>query len=1409
MATLSQIMDMDTFCGLSAQGQKDQIAILAQELNTIPGPDNNGPTRRATYQALLDDVTRARVREENFQDQMNLANFEDANLGSAVNGGVFEDFSLGAPAMPHPSEVARKTIKQIQALLDQIPVDYSGAQRKQDYIDLYTRNYPPSPAFSPQSPPMMGVGSSSSSSSGMSKEGVGSSSKSSGVGGVNLNENIPQVIINDQPASTEVARTYANMGPNILLTAMRRGTQGHAMHGKGSLSRPGGRANYNNLVSGVTQRLQNATNFFETNKKVFYLFTGRVNVGTGQSVALQIHPGQGNNSLPTGMHHPGYTTFVVAILQPDNTTLVGPPPITEFGVYPFVAKTYGYLPDVLASEPANAPLDPLKLNLGVLQENCLFVPNQGGGGHFCMQVPISREIQTPGQLLSGASNNDDSTRMNLLFYMRPDELADCFDQGLFHQLEYYSDKFKTTITARLAVHTQNFKLKNDNREPTFIEYLTMLHKVVLESFTGVEAFTADVDVRMGKPDTVYMYMVYKHFVIKIQDLTNELTVLNTEAADPSLTQAKLNANTSIRQRKYTQLRRLIQEMDLWNYAIQTSKSPTTPYENANYTNFSALGISRDPSDYNTPFGFRKLATYGVMGGTKPTSCYPRWMAHTWSAMKVVENMPSFNETQLNAAVDLNVLLFNESRPTTQQMLIFSNTQSILASAQQNRAQLAQASPQEKLQILLDTRTTPGNNKTVREELSETTAAQAALQADMMTVRNMSNEEFLAFTGMNKSVVRAQQALANINAKLRDRNYQAFDVGDMVEEPITEKAEALQASLQGPLTLTNLPTNVSSDLPNPKVRITAISDEPLDNLPDINYTCVNPDGSGARSVFQVALLSSQSNVALANSNLIKRAIQTVEGVSAQSGLDPASAARLLGRESGVFKPSDPNIDVEEKLYAAKLDILHSRQLLDNEEAQARADATIYKMRVYQRAQMDAMERIAQMEANQQQLQALTEQQGIEYTSESQADQKYIFMKYELYKRKWQSLNRSWNELHRIDAVAAQPDGKRPPLETWAQTTGQDSSNSSLSAPVRVIKVAFALRAFDFVTGRLGLSTTGDSIMGALRTNIFITTQSLADTWNMGVLKSFSEWAAMDPEVARKDFYNEAWYAKWLETSRRLNQMVIEQAMAERARKAEEERQQRLLEAHEAQKAQRDSEHKDGDEVPTYDDEGAKVGDVRQRADSASSSSSSSSITNNNQGSSKKDGDDGDEMDIDQGGGRRKKKTRKRRKKTRRRKKMKGGKKTKNKRKKKKKSKTRKKRGGEQDLSKEQCKNEFIKSNICGDNKRTKYRKFSVKNHPDKNPKDKGLAFKTLNTCLNKYYDGNAKELNKAKFECEELKTDEAKAVENPVRMGSNEETDTSKMGENAFPQLENAPNDKKETIKLTTDPKEIGKFFMFF
>ena len=44
------------------------------------------------------------------------------------------------------------------------------------------------------------------------------------------------------------------------------------------------------------------------------------------------------------------------------------------------------------------------------------------------------------------------------------------------------------------------------------------------------------------------------------------------------------------------------------------------------------------------------------------------------------------------------------------------------------------------------------------------------------------------------------------------------------------------------------------------------------------------------------------------------------------------------------------------------------------------------------------------------------------------------------------------------------------------------------------------------------------------------------------------------------------------------------------------------------------------------------------------------------------------------------------------------------------------------------------------KKKKYRKFSVKNHPDKHPADGGEAFKAVNGCLRDYYDGEMDKLN---------------------------------------------------------------------
>ena len=1324
MATLPQIMDMDTFCAQPAQDQKDEIARLAEQLNTNPGPDNNGPTRRATYQALLDEANSRQVAEQDAQIDNYMGNvpadaFGNANLGPAVsmNGdqAVFDEFSLGTPAIPPPSKSL--TVAQIREGLAAMDIEIpQNVTRKADLLKLYETNYPPSPQFSPQSPPMMGMDNNSS--SGMSKEGVGSSSKSSGSSssGINLSAQVPAIEINAQPTSTEITREYANIGRAKLNTVFQRMVQGAAIQGRGSLNQ---RTRYNVMMAEATQRLSAATNFFETNKKVFYLFTGRINVGAGRSIALRIAPGAGNRQLSAVTRQgggsstlvPGYTSFVVARQNPDGI-LLGPPPSTEYGTYAYLTQTLGTPPQTLQqlADAGDRTFHPELLDPNTLLQNCLYTRDANTGmGYFYTQIPVSREVLPADQGVS--SNTDDHTRMNLLYFMNPPELADCFEQGLFHQLEYYSDKFHTSISARWKVHLANHALTS-SQPPSFLDKFNMLRQVLLESFTGIEAWTPALDVAMGNPDTVYLYMVYKHFVQLIQKLTNELIMLNTNASNA--VQGQEGLLNAARDKKYTELRAAIKEMDAWNYSVQTSR--TEDYMSANHTNFSALGISRDPSDFTAPYSTRRMATYKIMGGTKPPSCYPRWMANTFSAMKAVEDtVGAQTQQQLDAAVDLNVLLFNQSRPTTQQMLIFGNTQSILAEAQRNRDQLLAASPQEKLRLLSETRATSDNQTTVGQEMAKTNTAQAAHNAAVLEVMDMSDDDFFALTGMQKSRIRAQRALQVLTQKLQNRNYQAFNEGDMVEMPIAEKAAQIReiraAVKAGQLTQTSLPSEVGSNLPNPKVRIKQggiKTDIEKDGIPDIVYTCSGPEGD--LSIFQLALLSSSSNVALANENLIKRAMQG--DVSPNTGIDAQTAARLLGRTDGIFTPTAGNMDIEERLYTAKLEVLQARELLSNEEAQHRADATILQMKRYQLAQEAAMRQIVQLQLNERQLAALTQQQGQVQHTESQDRQAYIFKKYQLYKRKWMALNRSWNELHRLDAVNVREDGTRPALPTWRETTGAQASQPAITAPVRVLKVGIALRTFDFVTRNLGLANADPtSITNRLRSTVFETDETLETTWNNGVLKSFSQWASTDPEVAGNASYTEAWYAGWLQQSRRLNQLVVDQVMEEQ--QAEElERQQAARDAQDAQEVQRlegrkrdiGQEEVEGDEsIPRSDD---------QRKKPASSSSTTTTTTS---GSSNNNTDGDGDGDVTMMGGKRKNKTRKRKNKTKRRKKMKGGKKTKSKRKKKK-SKTRRKRGGRD------CKKILKEEKVCD---KKSWMKASRKLHPDKG--GDGDRFRDMNEC----------------------------------------------------------------------------------
>ena len=256
---------------------------------------------------LIQEANEAQVAQQDAQIDNYMGNvpadaFGNANLGPAVsmngNQAVFDDFSLGTSALPHPSDPTLTVSKIKKALRQrgiQIPKNIT---KKAQLLELYKTHYPPSPQYSPQSPPMMGMdgSSSSSSSSGMSKEGVGSSSKSSGSSssGINLSANVPAIEINSQPTSTEITREYANIGRQKLNTVFQRMVQGAAIQGRGSLNQ---RPRYNAMMAEATQRLSAATNFFETNKKVFYLFTGRINVGAGRSIALRIAPGAGNPQL--------------------------------------------------------------------------------------------------------------------------------------------------------------------------------------------------------------------------------------------------------------------------------------------------------------------------------------------------------------------------------------------------------------------------------------------------------------------------------------------------------------------------------------------------------------------------------------------------------------------------------------------------------------------------------------------------------------------------------------------------------------------------------------------------------------------------------------------------------------------------------------------------------------------------------------------------------------------------------------------------------------------------------------------------------------------------------------------------------------------------------------------------------
>ena len=976
--------------------------------------------------------------------------------------------------------------------------------------------------------------------------------------------------------------------------------------------------------------------YFDAANSVFLCLTGRTKPADGQVTALQIEGPQGPMDLigPNGPTQAGFTTYVVS--EGENYTT---PPIENYGCYPILA---------------NDLLGPVEQRPGSI--NAIELVGDAKK-RYIIQLPMSHE---------GGGNTPNNpmreTRLNVCFFMNPTELQNLMDEGLFHHLEYYSDNFMPSFNYRyqqLRAQANGFK-----------QQVLAMMKAITETFTSVPSFTADAQVKAGNPDAMYLYMGFKFYITKIMELTNELTELNNKMAENSENQQILDSLKPSQEALYKKLVDLIYEMDVWNFIIQTVPDGKLA-TNVGYWNFSAFGISRAP---RLEAGDEILASY--KNRTKPWSCYPRCLYQTFYQLQQVEDIQELAPI-LDQAVDAAVSQFNHSNPSALDLIRFGNTQSVLRYAFLNRAEMKNLDPDAKLKMLDETQATKG--KTVREAMEEQNASNSILKTFIARAAGMNPQTFLQLTGQEKSAIRAQRYITELQNQRR-KAIPAFNNNDIVELPQVEQQKQLESTVNKKQFHSTM--SVAAQASNPRIIIVNINLEGE----HIMYTYrridsqnrVISDGQGDKQIQEHILLGSKKNVAIANTNLVKRAVQVSSSSQSTAGLTVQDAARILGRQH--FRQSDLSVDYEVAFYNSKLQELSQKELFDSNgptEFARRADGVTLMMSEQLREQQRQMQEIKNLIKNHAQVAALTKQQAKEYWSDPSWQQEYYYQKYQLYRKKFNALQKSWNILASLDAIERAPNGDRPPLDTWAQVTvgqieGQVSNNGPLSIPIRVINTGWCLRAFDFASR--GLPASLANMAQQLRTRVFGSTQTLAETWNNGRILSFGEWATRDEELSNREQtqaarggklltdYDQSWYDEYVMRKEEEKQ----RAMEEQRRQDLEERQQAVQAAREAQQQQREGNRdRDGEDFLT---------DERRKQPANQSSSSTTS-------SSKKDGgdddDDDSEMDTGQGGGNRKKKTRKRKKKTkrRRRKKMKGGKKTKNKRKKKNKSKTRRKTGGE--------------------------------------------------------------------------------------------------------------------------------------
>ena len=922
---------------------------------------------------------------------------------------------------------------------------------------------------------------------------------------LNFDQVDPNVPINPPPTSTAVMEAGASNDNKSKrgFASLRIGMQA-MLNQRGSAESINARQT---MMADITS-FGTPQRYFDAANNVFLCLTGRTKPGVGQVVRTEIEAGQGPQDL-RAMTPAGFTTFVVC-QGADYST----PPIEQYGCYPMLAR------DLIGDLP------PQSINAIELQGDA--------NARYVIQLPMSHEG-------GGSGPNDPAreTRLNVCFFMNPDELQNLMEQGLFHHLEYYSENFMPTFLQRYNILRQG--------AANFRAQVGAMMQAILETFTTVPAFSAYAAVQQGNPDAMYLYMAFKFYTTKIMELTNELTALNTKMATQVVTQDLLRTQETL----YRKLVDLIYEMDVWNFIIQTVPQGRTQID-VGFWNFSAFGISRALRQ-----GQEVLASY--KNRTKPWSCYPRFMYQTFYQLRQVEQQQEITNQQLNQAVDAAVARFNASNPSALDLIRFGNTQSVLRYAFLNRDDVRNLPPQQKLQML--TETYANKEQTVGQAMIAQNASNSRLAGFIARAAGMTPATFLQVTGQQKSALRAQSYIQELEQQ-RQRRIPAFNINDVIQLPNQEQISQIESTVG--TQQFRIGMSVASQAANPRIIIKNANNQGQ----HITYTYKRLDAQGRevgddQEIQEFYLLGAKQNVAKANQNLVLRAINASQG-GASAGLTPQDAARILGARH--FEQSDLSVDVDVAFYQATLQEINNRELFDAEgnatAAARRADGVTLMMAEQLRAQQQQMQEQLQILRNNAQLAALTQPQGQPYWSDLNWQQEYYYQKYLLYKKKFKALQKSWNILASLDQIQRAPNGDRPPLPTWERVTvGQVGERVSQSGPlsvsIRVINTGWCLAAFDLAT-RVALPASLANMAQQLRTTVFGSAQTLAQTWNNGRLLSFGEWATIDSELSNRaqteaarrgqllTAYDQAWYDRYVAMKelekqraqdRQVNQVVL--------------------------------------------------------------------------------------------------------------------------------------------------------------------------------------------------------------------------------------------------------------------------------